>query len=78
MSWWYNVICFGKKTSWPEVVGMPADEAEKIIRKDKPDAIIFVQPLDSPMFLDKWTNRVRVFVDTVDGVPTVALTPHAE
>jgi hypothetical protein len=78
MSWWYNVIGFGKKTSWPEVVGMPAEEAEKIIRKDKPDAIIFVQPLDSPMFLDKWTNRVRVFVHTVDGVPRVALTPHAE
>ncbi|KAM0887706.1 hypothetical protein ACQ4PT_028839 [Festuca glaucescens] len=78
MSWSYNNIGFGKKTSWPEVVGMPTDEAEKIIRKDKPDAIIIVKPIDSPMFLDRWINRVHIFVSTVDGVPLVTLTPRVE
>jgi hypothetical protein len=76
MSWWYNVMRIGKKTSWPEVVGMPTDEAENIIRKDKPDATIIILPEDSPVFLDLRTDRVHVFVNTVAGVPTVARTPR--
>ncbi|KAK1698257.1 hypothetical protein QYE76_014954 [Lolium multiflorum] len=76
MSWWYNVPRIRKKTSWPEVVGMPADEAENIIRKGKPDATIIVVPEDSPVFNDLRTDRIYIFVDTIAGVPTVALTPR--
>ncbi|CAN6344982.1 unnamed protein product [Urochloa humidicola] len=60
-----------KKTSWPEVVGLPAEEAKKIILKDMPDADIVVLPAGSPVTMDFRSNRVRVFVDTVAQTPTV-------
>jgi len=60
-----------KKTSWPEVVGLPAEEAKKIILKDMPDADVVVLPAGSPVTMDWRSNRVRVFVDTVAQTPTV-------
>nr|CAB3459920.1 unnamed protein product [Digitaria exilis] len=60
-----------KKTSWPEVVGLPAEEAKKIILKDMPDADVVVLPAGSPVTLDWRSNRVRVVVDTVAQTPTV-------
>ncbi|CAN6331117.1 unnamed protein product, partial [Urochloa humidicola] len=60
-----------KKTSWPEVVGLPVEEAKKIILKDMPDADIVVLPAGSPVTMDFRSNRVRVFVDTVARTPTV-------
>ncbi|CAN6340315.1 unnamed protein product [Urochloa humidicola] len=60
-----------KKTSWPEVVGLPVEEAKKIILKDMPDADIVVLPAGSPVTMDFRSNRVRVFVDTVAQTPIV-------
>ncbi|CAM0958477.1 unnamed protein product [Alopecurus aequalis] len=71
-----NVTGAGKKISWPEVVGMSVEEAKKIIVKDKPDAIILVQPVYSPVQQDMWYSRVRIFVATISGVLTVANTPQ--
>ncbi|XP_047316225.1 subtilisin inhibitor CLSI-I-like [Impatiens glandulifera] len=61
-----------KKTSWPEVVGLTADEAEKKIIKDM---LCFteVHLKDQPVFCDYCDKRVRIFVDS-DG--KVAYTPH--
>ncbi|KAL6619656.1 hypothetical protein ACP70R_034795 [Stipagrostis hirtigluma subsp. patula] len=61
----------GKKTSWPELVGLPAAEAKEVILKDMPDANVEVVPVGSPMTLDLRTNRVRIFVDTVAQTPMV-------
>ncbi|KAJ1261735.1 hypothetical protein BS78_09G053900 [Paspalum vaginatum] len=60
-----------KKTSWPEVVGLPVEEAKKITLKDMPDADVVVLSAGSPVTLDWRSNRVRVFVDTVSQTPTV-------
>ncbi|CAN6358241.1 unnamed protein product, partial [Urochloa humidicola] len=60
-----------KKTSWPEVVGLPVEEAKKIILKDMSDADIVVLPAGSPVTMDFRSNRVRIFVDTVAQTPTV-------
>ncbi|KAL6624387.1 hypothetical protein ACP70R_031708 [Stipagrostis hirtigluma subsp. patula] len=59
------------KTSWPEVVGMPAEEAKKVILKDMPGAHVVVVPVGSPVTMDYRTDRVRIFVDTVARAPTV-------
>uniref|UniRef100_J3M395 Subtilisin-chymotrypsin inhibitor-2A n=1 Tax=Oryza brachyantha TaxID=4533 RepID=J3M395_ORYBR len=55
------------KRSWPEVVGMPVEEAKKVILKDMPDADIVMLPAT----MDFRTNRVRIFVDTVANTPTI-------
>ncbi|TVU01368.1 hypothetical protein EJB05_53178, partial [Eragrostis curvula] len=60
-----------KKTSWPEVVGLPVKEAKKIILKDMPEAHIAVVPLGSPVTMDFRTDRVRIFVDTVAETPRI-------
>lgn len=61
----------GKKTSWPEVVGMPVEEAEKVIKKDMPEANIVVLASGSLVTLDLRSDRVRIFVDTVTEAPRV-------
>uniref|UniRef100_A0A0E0I3R3 Subtilisin-chymotrypsin inhibitor-2A n=1 Tax=Oryza nivara TaxID=4536 RepID=A0A0E0I3R3_ORYNI len=60
-----------RKTSWPEVVGLPVEEAKKVILKDMPDADIVVLPAGSPVTQDFRPNRVRIFVDTVASTPTI-------
>ncbi|PWA85436.1 subtilisin-chymotrypsin inhibitor-2B [Artemisia annua] len=52
------------KTSWPEVVGMTAEEAEKKIKEGMPRATIQVIPHDSFVTMDFNSNRVRLFVDS--------------
>uniref|UniRef100_A0A0E0KXM3 Uncharacterized protein n=1 Tax=Oryza punctata TaxID=4537 RepID=A0A0E0KXM3_ORYPU len=49
------------KRSWPEVVGLPMEEAKAAILKDKPDADIVVLPVGSPVTRDLRPNRVRIF-----------------
>ncbi|KQK07447.1 subtilisin-chymotrypsin inhibitor-2A [Brachypodium distachyon] len=61
----------GKKTSWPEVVGLSVEEAKKAILKDKPDADIIVLPVGAPVTEDLRPNRVRIFIDTVAQIPRV-------
>uniref|UniRef100_J3M397 Uncharacterized protein n=1 Tax=Oryza brachyantha TaxID=4533 RepID=J3M397_ORYBR len=58
------------KRSWPEVVGLPMQEAKAAILKDKPDADIVVLPVGAPTTRDRRPNRVRIF-----GAATVAETP---
>jgi hypothetical protein len=60
-----------KKTSWPEVVGLLVEEAEKVIKRDMPEANIVVLPSGSPVTFDLRSDRVRVFVDTVARTPQV-------
>lgn len=60
-----------KKTSWPEVLGLPAKEAKEIILKDMPDAHVAVVPVGSMVTMDFRTDRVRIFVDTVAQTPTI-------
>jgi len=61
----------GHKSSWPEVVGMSAEEALKKIRSQKPNADVEVVPVGRPVDADLKANRVRIFVDTVVDVPSV-------
>jgi hypothetical protein len=61
----------GRKSSWPEVVGMSAEEAQEMIRRQKPDADIEVVPVGRPVDDDLKANRVRIFVDTVVDAPFV-------
>jgi hypothetical protein len=63
------------KTSWPEVVGLPVEAANKIILQDKPGADIVVLPVGTPTTKEFLQNRVRIFVDqnlTVAQTPFVA------
>ncbi|XP_059647103.1 subtilisin inhibitor CLSI-I-like isoform X2 [Cornus florida] len=52
------------KTTWPEVVGLTADEAEMKIKKEKPRIQIQVVPPDHFVTMDFRTNRVRLYVDS--------------
>lgn len=52
----------GPKT-WPEVVGMAAEEAEKMIKEEMPRALIKIIPQDHFVTMDFRTDRVRIFVD---------------
>nr|XP_034585925.1 subtilisin-chymotrypsin inhibitor-2B-like [Setaria viridis] len=60
-----------KKTSWPEVVGLPVKEAKEIILKDMPSADIVVLPVGTFVTQELNPNRVRIFVDTVAQTPRV-------
>ncbi|XP_047311249.1 subtilisin inhibitor CLSI-I-like [Impatiens glandulifera] len=57
-----------KKTSWPEAVGLTADEAEKKIKEDMPTAHTFVLPKGSSFTFDYRVERVRIFVDSTGKV----------
>ncbi|RLN04706.1 hypothetical protein C2845_PM13G03110 [Panicum miliaceum] len=63
------------KTRWPEVVGMLAEEAAKVIKKYMPDADIVVMWSDEPASMDLVPDCVRLFVDTVARNPTVSVCP---
>ena len=63
-----------KKTSWPEVEGVPAQVAKHKILADRPDVKVDVLPYGSVVTDDYDTKRVRVYFDyfrNVVGVPKV-------
>ncbi|XP_009789395.1 subtilisin inhibitor [Nicotiana tabacum] len=51
------------KMSWPELVGMTAEEAEKKIKEEKPELKIHIIPPNSMVTMDYRLERVRIFVD---------------
>ncbi|KAG8376932.1 hypothetical protein BUALT_Bualt09G0115500 [Buddleja alternifolia] len=63
------------KSTWPEVVGLTAEEAMKKIKQEMPSAIhIHVVPSDSFVTMDFRTDRVRIFIDSSGKVfkqPTI-------
>ncbi|XP_058758642.1 subtilisin inhibitor-like [Vicia villosa] len=56
------------KTSWPELVGVTAEEAERKIKEEKPEAEIQVVPHDSFVTADYKIQRVRLYVDESNKV----------
>lgn len=54
--------------SWPEVVGLTADEAKEIILKEKPNAEIEIVQEGSAVTLDRQIDRCRIFVNSDDVV----------
>ncbi|MEV0766425.1 serine protease inhibitor [Nocardia sp. NPDC050435] len=62
-----------EKDRWPETVGLPAEEAVKIIKSERPDVKVFVLHEGTPVTRDYRPDRVRVFVDD-DG--KVAVPPE--
>ncbi|QCD95748.1 subtilisin inhibitor 1 [Vigna unguiculata] len=62
------------KTSWPELVGVTAEEAETKIKQEMSDAQIQVVPHDSFVTADYNPKRVRLYVDESNKVtrtPTI-------
>jgi len=62
------------KTSWPELVGATAEEAETKIKEEMSDAQIQVVPPDSFVTADYNPKRVRLYVDESNKVtraPTI-------
>lgn len=53
----------GEKMSWPELVGMTAEEAERKIKEEKPELKIHIIPPNSMVTMDYRLDRVRLFVD---------------
>lgn len=66
------IAVFCRKEEWPELVGRPGTEAEKLIHEDDPSLTVQVLPENSMVTMDYRMDRVRVFVDdegSVAGVP---------
>lgn len=62
------------KTTWPELVGLTADEAEKKIKEERPVVQVQVVPPNSFVTMDFRQNRVRLYVDSsgkVDREPRI-------
>ncbi|KAK7334728.1 hypothetical protein VNO80_26489 [Phaseolus coccineus] len=62
------------KTSWPELVGVSAEEAETKIKEEMSDVQIQVVPPDSFVTADYKPKRVRLYVDESNKVirtPTI-------
>ncbi|GJN39666.1 hypothetical protein PR202_gb28799 [Eleusine coracana subsp. coracana] len=59
-----------KKTAWPEVKGMSAAEAAKIIKRDMPEANIVFCTADEDGTMELVLDRVDVVLDTVAVTPT--------
>lgn len=59
-----SVVMVAPKTTWPEVVGMTVEEAERKIREDKPGVQFQVVPQDGFVTMDFNPRRVRLFVDS--------------
>ncbi|XP_047315430.1 subtilisin inhibitor CLSI-I-like [Impatiens glandulifera] len=62
-----------KKTSWPEVFRLTADEAVKKIKEDMPTAHTVVLPYGRPVTCDYRNYRVRIFVNSTGKVASI---PH--
>ncbi|XP_058215204.1 subtilisin-chymotrypsin inhibitor CI-1A-like [Rhododendron vialii] len=53
-----------QKTKWPEVVGLTVEEAERIIKEEKPGVQIQVLPPNRVYTFDYKVQRVRLHVDS--------------
>lgn len=51
------------KMSWPELLGVTAEEAERKIKEEKPELKIHIIPPNSMVTMDYRLDRVRLFVD---------------
>ncbi|KAA8516394.1 hypothetical protein F0562_016687 [Nyssa sinensis] len=58
----------GPKTTWPEVVGLTVEEAERKIKEDMPRAQFQVVPPNHFVTMDYRTERVRLFIDSSGNV----------
>jgi hypothetical protein len=56
------------KTTWPELVGFTAEEAERRIKEEKPGAQIQVVQPDCFVTMDFRQNRVRLHVDSLGKI----------
>ncbi|KAJ6747045.1 PROTEIN putative EXPRESSED-RELATED [Salix koriyanagi] len=56
------------KTTWPELVGLTAEEGERKIKKEKPGAQIEVVQPDCCVTCDFRQNRVRLHVDSLGTI----------
>lgn len=54
----------GERKTWPELVGLPSEEAERRIKEEKPGINVRIIPPDSMVTMDFRTDRVRIFTDT--------------
>ncbi|CAK9323517.1 unnamed protein product [Citrullus colocynthis] len=59
------------KRCWPELVGIPAEEAAKIIVEENPNVYTIIMPPGQiAQTLDYGFNRVRIFTDLYGRVNT--------
>ncbi|XP_057497965.1 subtilisin inhibitor CLSI-I-like isoform X2 [Actinidia eriantha] len=56
------------KTTWPELVGLAAEEAEKKIKEEMPGARVQVVPPNCFVTMDFNQRRVRLHVDSARKV----------
>ncbi|CAI9098281.1 OLC1v1034902C1 [Oldenlandia corymbosa var. corymbosa] len=56
----------GPKKTWPELVGLTSEEAERRIKEEKPGANVQIVPEGCFVTMDYRTNRVRIFTGS-DG-----------
>jgi hypothetical protein len=59
---------------FPDVVGMTGEEAEAVIKRERPDLIVIVMPEGSPVTMDHRLDRCRIFISRDTGLVTVV--PH--
>ncbi len=52
-----------RKSSWPELVGRPRQEAEAVLASEAEDCSVLFLPQDSMVTADFSEDRIRVFVD---------------
>ncbi|KAG8085047.1 hypothetical protein GUJ93_ZPchr0010g7348 [Zizania palustris] len=62
-----------EKSSWPEVVGLPGEQAKQTILRDRPDVRVFIIPVGSAVTRDFDEKRVRVFVNSAGIVAQVPM-----
>jgi hypothetical protein len=60
-----------KKSSWPELKGLPSEVAKHKILADRPDVEVDVLPYGSIVTQDYNDKRVRVFFDKAGNVAEV-------
>lgn len=57
-----------RKVAWPEVVGLSAEEAEKKIKEEMPEASVQVVLADCFVTMDFRKDRVRLYLDSAGSV----------
>ncbi|XP_016504897.1 wound-induced proteinase inhibitor 1-like isoform X2 [Nicotiana tabacum] len=57
--------------SWPTLVGLSTEEAERKIKEENPKLHLHIIPANSMVTLDYCSNRVRIFADKYGKVASV-------